>query len=209
MIYLPHFFSGGFFYYTIMNYRIIFTTLLIFSSVLAQKAKGFPAAETDIYKIIKVNNDQKDSLLYVGSGKDEVKKVLGQPKIDRNNDDNGDDWGYAEMALGYTDNYPENYDVLMIDPKADGSPNPYVISKKYKLGIGRPIPKELLNSVEYGVYTKASPGKPLTPAEEAALPQATWRQYSFNIAAPDGTLSDFFLSIGVQDGKIIKLYIGY
>ena len=194
-----------------MNYRVIYIILFVcLPTIWAQKAKGFPAAETDIYKIIKVNNNQKDSLLYVGSGKNEVMKALGQPNgISRNDDNNGDDWGYDDgLTIWYLDNYPDSYDGLMINPNNDGSLNPYILSKKYKLGIGRPIPKELLDSFEYRVYNNTS-NKPMSPAEDAALPKAAWRQYSFHIAVLTGELTDASFVINVQDGKIIKIYLGY
>ena len=192
-----------------MNYRVIYIILFVcLPTIWAQKLKALPNNEIIIYKIIKNPATQQDSLVYIGKSKAEIIQGLGQPEIDRNDDNNGDDLGYVEMALGYIDNNPETYDVLMIDPNKDGSPNPYVISKKYKLGIGRSIPKELLNSVEYRLNTQVST-KPLTPTEEAALPQATWKQYSFQIALSDGTPSDGHLAITVQDGKIIKIYIGY
>ena len=195
----------------IMNYRIIYIILLIFSSVLAQKAKGLSNQETIIYKIIKNPTTQQDSLMYVGKSRSEVTQALGQPEaIYRNDDNNADEFGYTgHLTFTYADNDPDIYDVLLLRPNPTGDINPYVISKKYKLGIGRPIPKELLDSVEYGVYIKASPGKPLTPTEEAALPPSTLKQYSFQLAVPDGSLSDGSLTIDVQDGKIIKLYIGY
>ena len=194
-----------------MNYRVIYIILFVcLPTIWAQKAKGFPVTEIAIYKIIKNTINQKDSLLYVGYSRAEVTQALGQPDtISRNDDNDGDEIAYDDgLVLRYADNYNKIYDVLFIDPYIDGRLNPYLLSKKYKLGIDRSIPQDMLNSVEYRVYNNTS-DKPMSPAEDAALPKAAWRQYSFHIAGIDGSLSDGYLAINVQDGKIIKIYIGY
>ena len=163
----------------------------------------------NIYKIIKNPTTQQDSLLYVGESRAEVIQALGQPNnISRNDDNDGDDLGYDDgIVLRYADNNLEVYDVLSIIPNDDGRKNPYVLSKKYKLGVGRPIPVALLNDCEYEVYTKAS-DKLLTATQEAAFPPFTWKQYSFYIAIKTGELVDSSLTIDVQDGKIIRIHIG-
>ena len=194
-----------------MNYRIICIILFVcLPTIWAQKAKGFPVTEIAIYKIIKNTINQKDSLLYVGYSRAEVTQALGQPDtISRNDDNDGDELSYSGgLGLTYTDGYPTYpYDDLFIVPNRIGSTNPYVLSKRFKLGIGRPLPVDLLDNYNYRVYTDKS-DIPLTPEEETALAKGTWRQYVWNLMSANGELSDYFLAIDVKDGKIIKIYKG-
>ena len=194
-----------------MNHKIIYTILLfICSSVLAQKAKGYPYSEIKIYKVVENVNKYQDSLIYVGETRNEVTSALGQPDhISRNDGDDGDELSYSGgLGLTYTDGYPTYpYDDLFIVPNRIGSTNPYVLSKRFKLGIGRPLPVDLLDNYNYRVYTDKS-DIPLTPEEETALAKGTWRQYVWNLMSANGELSDYFLAIDVKDGKIIKIYKG-
>lgn len=199
-----------------INNTIIYLLLFSLEIIWAQKAKGFPGLETDVYKIIP-NTRQIDSLKYVGHSKADLEFALGVGNITRADANDGIDIGYKGLVLHYQDDYWDNYNRLTIQPLNDGT-NTYVISKKFKLGIGRTIPKELLENYEYTVYSKTS-NRRLSPIEDAALDKNAWRQYGFYIAIavldlspssdfPENGLSDDRLVLDVQNGKIIRIFIG-
>jgi hypothetical protein len=194
-----------------MKNKILY--ILSFSvQMMWAKSPTFPRAETEIYKIIKNPITQTDSLIFVGTTRAEITNALGNPDVSRNDDEDGDVLNYDDRLLlvSFLDDYPKGfYECLHIYANEYIPHNPYILSKKFMLGIGRTLSRELLDNYEYKVYqTKLHPRR-INAKEEAALPKEAWRQYDWNILGPSGKVSGYFFTIEVENEKITQISIGY
>ena len=189
---------------TVVNYKCIAISLLLFCfTVLWGQEKrlfGYPSSNLKIYKDCK----------YIGKSRAEILQNLGQPDgISRYDNDQGDDLEYNDgMVVGFRDDNPDSYDVLLMTPNSDGSKNPYTLGGGGWCNLFQ-IDESfgLLDNYTYNVYTKGS-DTPLSKTQENNLPKNAWRQYSFVIQAPDGTLTDVSLDIDVENDKIIRIWVG-
>ena len=189
-------------------FQTLLAFLLIFNTIHAQKYAGYPAEELEVFKNTPkpgqggvmgncpaISDTAKYNQDYIGSGKTEVIKVLGNPLRTQYDSYSMGEAGLttlyydgAEMSF-YDEESEYRYDMLTITQKTDPQKPCLSMSKKFNLYVGGTIPSVLLSNYENREYLDDNDSK--------------LRYFSWTILNDDGELADYFLQIDAKKSGVL------
>ena len=176
---------------------------LCFFPLLAQKQLGVANADLQLYRIVNPTVSQEVGV-QIGPSQTAIVGSLGQPDHTYILDNGNKNLVYNDgLGVIYHPNHTDNYTGIYL---FKANPIHYFFHKKFMLKVGGVLPQELLQQYEYKVYIKGT-GQVLTPLQEITTSADKIKAYYWKIVTPQGVLSDWFLEVDVQYGKIIGVFM--